>query len=82
MNHAMVPISDIAEYARDGVAANKAGLILYLHINIETVELRDGMRNVRTIGHRGTGDLGVRIRQAQDVEAARPLIQKAYEGQV
>lgn len=63
------------------VAANKADFILYLHLNPDSVTLKDGMRDVRTIGHWGTGDLEIRIRKIHDVESTRPLIKMAYEGQ-
>lgn len=55
-------------------------LLVYLKINPDTVELEDGFsRDVRTIGHFGTGDLELRIRTAPDFDKARPLIQRSYE---
>lgn len=55
-------------------------LLVYLKINPDTVELEDGFtRDVRTIGHFGTGDLELRIHTAADFEKARPLIQRSYE---
>ncbi len=62
--------------------ATKTDLNLYLHINVDDVDMRDGLRDVRTIGHWGTGDLEVKIRTVEDVQDALPLIQRAYEGQV
>jgi len=61
--------------------ATKTDLNLYLHINVEDVEMREGLRDVRSIGHWGTGDLEVKIRTLEDVQNALPLIQRAYEGQ-
>lgn len=55
-------------------------LLVYLKINPDTVELEDGFtRDVRSIGHFGTGDLELRIHTAADFEKARPLIQRSYE---
>lgn len=62
--------------------ANKTELNLYLHIDPKQVELRDGLRDVSTIGHWGTGDLEVRIKTQEDVKQSLSLIQRSYEGQL
>ncbi len=55
-------------------------LLVYLKVNPDTVELEDGFtRDVRTIGHFGTGDLELRIHTQADFEKGRPLIQRSYE---
>lgn len=61
--------------------ANNTELNLYLHLNPQKVKMRDGLRDVSSIGHWGTGDLEVRIRTSEDVKSAIPLIQRAYEGE-
>ncbi len=61
--------------------ASYTNLNLYLHINVDDVEMREGLRDVRSIGHWGTGELEVKVRTLADVEQALPLIQRAYEGQ-
>lgn len=61
--------------------ASYTNLNLYLHVKVDDVEIREGLRDVRSIGHWGTGDLEVKIRNLADVELAVPLIQRAYEGQ-
>lgn len=54
-------------------------IILYLKLNPETVTLENGFtRDMRNIGHYGTGDLQVTIKGAEDFERAKPLIQRAY----
>lgn len=37
-------------------------------------------RDVRNIGHFGTGDLEVSMRKLDDFAKAQPLFQRAYEG--
>jgi len=62
--------------------ANKTELNLYLHIDPKQVELRDGLRDMSTIGHWGTGELEVRIKTQEDVKQSLSLIQRSYEGQL
>lgn len=55
-------------------------LLIYLKIAPETVELEDGFsRDVRSIGHFGTGDLELRVKTREQLQKALPLIQKSYE---
>ena len=55
-------------------------LLRLLKVNPEAVSLEDGFtRDVRKIGHFGTGDLEVRLRTSADLDRARPLIEKSYE---
>ncbi|HEY8982437.1 MAG TPA: DUF5655 domain-containing protein [Streptomyces sp.] len=55
-------------------------ILLYLRLDPETVELVAGFtRDVRKVGHNGTGDLEVRIGSVDDLERARPLIGRAFE---
>ncbi|MFJ6381364.1 hypothetical protein ACIQI7_15395 [Kitasatospora sp. NPDC092039] len=55
-------------------------LLVYLRLDPDTVELEEGFtRDVRGIGHLGTGDLKVRIASSADVEKAVPLIRRAVE---
>lgn len=53
---------------------------VYLKVDPSTVDLQDGFsRDVRKIGHFGTGDLELTIRSHQDLEKAKPLIAQSYE---
>lgn len=53
----------------------------FLKIDPDTVTLEPGFtRDVRNIGHFGTGDLEVQIRSFEDFAKAQPLFQRAYEG--
>ena len=53
---------------------------LWLKINPDSVILEEGFsRDVRTIGHWGTGDLEITVRNSTDLEKARPLIERSYQ---
>jgi hypothetical protein len=55
-------------------------VLLYLKGNPTTVKLeKDFTRDVREISHYGTGDLNVRIRSVEDLDASNALIQRSYE---
>jgi predicted transport protein len=55
-------------------------LLVFLKVNPDEVELEEGFaRDVREIGHFGTGDLEVRIDSLEDLERAKPLIEKSYD---
>jgi len=63
------------------VSPQKSVLLLFLKVNPETVTLNDGFaRDVRKIGHWGTGDLEVTLRDAATLERAKPLILRSYDG--
>lgn len=55
-------------------------ILLHLRVNPDTIELEDGFtRDVRNIGHYGTGELRVIIKSISDFEKAKKYIDKAYE---
>jgi len=55
-------------------------LLIYLRINPDTVTLEPGfLRDVRGIGHFGTGDLEVTIQGPADLERAKALFDAAYQ---
>lgn len=63
------------------VKAASSTLMLYVKLDPETVELEEGFtRDVRNIGHWGTGDLEIILRTPADLEKALPLLQASYEG--
>ena len=54
-------------------------IILYLKLHPDSVNLEDGFtRDMRSVGHYGTGDLQVTIKNLKDFEKAKPLIERAY----
>ncbi|MGQ4489639.1 DUF5655 domain-containing protein [Streptomyces sp. SAS_281] len=55
-------------------------ILVDLRLGPDTVELEEGYtRDMRGIGHLGTGDLEVRVVSAADLEKAAPLIRRAFE---
>jgi len=55
-------------------------LMVYVKVDPSTVALEHGFtRDVRNIGHQGTGDLEITIRNDADLEKAKPLLIRSYE---
>jgi predicted transport protein len=55
-------------------------LMLYLKLDPDTVELVENFsRDVRSIGHWGTGNLELSLRTQNDLERAKPLIERSYQ---
>ncbi|MEU7510648.1 DUF5655 domain-containing protein [Streptomyces sp. NPDC042898] len=55
-------------------------ILVYLRLDPDAVVLEEGFtRDMRGVGHLGTGDLEVRLASAADLEKAAPLIRRAFE---
>lgn len=55
-------------------------LLVYLKVNPDDVELEEGFsRDVRNIGHFGTGELELRISSQRQLDRAESLLQASYE---
>jgi predicted transport protein len=55
-------------------------LIVFVKLNPESIGLIPSfMRDVRGIGHCGTGDLEITIESNDDLDKAKPFLQKSYE---
>jgi predicted transport protein len=55
-------------------------LVAYVKVDPDAVELVEGFtRDVRNIGHWGTGDLEITLRNRDDLEKAMSLLAKSYE---
>ncbi len=53
---------------------------LYLKVDPDSIQLEAGFtRDVRNVGHFGTGDLEVTVKAHQDFERAKAMILKSYE---
>jgi len=71
----------IKNFACVEVYAQSNKLQVYVKLNPEEVQLEEGFtRDVRNIGHFGTGDLEITIRNHEDLTKAEPLILRSYEG--
>jgi len=54
-------------------------ILLHLSVDPSAVEqVKDFTRDMTNVGHFGTGNLQVTIKDAADFERAKPLIEKAY----
>lgn len=70
----------IKNFAGVEVHTRTRNLLVYLKIDPDTIELEKGFtRDVRTIGHFGTGDLEVVIGSMADFDNAKPLLERSYE---
>ena len=75
-----VAFKRIKNFACVEIHPAKKVITMYLKVNPEDVELQPGFtRDVRQIGHFGTGDLEVTLRNREDLERAKDLIQRSYE---
>ncbi|MGW5940398.1 DUF5655 domain-containing protein [Streptomyces celluloflavus] len=55
-------------------------ILVYLRLDPGNVTLEEGFtRDMRGIGHHGTGDLEIRLASVADLERAAPLIRRAFE---
>lgn len=53
---------------------------VWLHLNPDTVVLEEGFsRDVRHVGHRGTGDLEIALHSMEDLSRAKALMERAYQ---
>lgn len=70
----------IKNFACIEVKPRNGVILAYLKVDPDTVELEPGFtRDVRQVGHFGTGDLEVTISDLPSFERAKPLIYKSYE---
>ena len=55
-------------------------LQVYAKVDPDSIELKNGFtRDVRDIGHFGTGDLEITIGSLDDLELAKPLLLQSYK---
>ncbi len=70
----------IKNFACVEVHPQKRNLLIYLKVDPDSLRLEEGfIRDVRSIGHFGTGDLEVRVTSHDDLQRALPLIRRSYE---
>lgn len=68
----------LKEYIVKGFALNDERFKSGSSMNYFT-ELQERIRDVRSIGHFGTGDLEITIKSAEDFERAKPYIVKSFD---
>lgn len=70
----------IKNFACVEVHTRTRNLLVYVKVDPDTIPLEKGFtRDVRKIGHFGTGDLEIVISSASDFERAKPLLDLSYE---
>jgi predicted transport protein len=70
----------IANFACVEVHPQARKIVVFVKVDPDSVRLEDNFtRDVRTIGHFGTGDLEITIKSDQDVERAKSYIIQSYE---
>lgn len=75
-----VAFKRIKNFACVEVHPRTVAVRVYIKVDPDSIPIEDGFtRDVRTIGHFGTGDLEITIRSRQDLERAKPLILQSYE---
>ncbi len=75
-----VAFKRLRNFACVGVHPIKAAVTVYLKVDPDNITLEPGFsRDVRRVGHFGTGDLEVTIGTREDLERAKPLLRKSYE---
>lgn len=63
------------------VVIQKGKLVLHVSLDPDTVDLVDGFtRDMRGIGHWGTGDLEITVADSASLEKAKALLRQSYEG--
>jgi len=63
------------------IVPQKGRLLLFLHLNPDHINpLPANARDARKFGHWGTGDVELSIASSADLDSAKPLMLKAYEG--
>lgn len=75
-----VAFKRIKNFACVEVHPQNKKILIYVKIDPDQITLEEGFtRDVKTIGHYGTGDLEITIRSYEDLEKAKYLIQQSYD---
>lgn len=71
----------IKNFACISIVPNKdPRVLLWLKLNPDTIQLEDGfIKDMRNIGHWGTGDLEIEIRKVEQLARVKQLITKCFE---
>jgi len=75
-----VAFKRIKNFACVEVRPAKGCLTVYVKVDPDTIQIEEGYtRDVRKIGHFGTGDLEITIKNPEDFEKSKPLLMRSYE---
>jgi len=70
----------IKNFACVEVHTRTQNLLVYVKVNPDTITCEESFtRDVRKIGHFGTGDLEITLSSREDFERAKPLLEHSYE---
>lgn len=70
----------LKNFATLQLQTQKNSILIWLPLDPKSITLEEGFsRDVKDVGHHGTGDLEVTIRSLADLERARPFIQRSFE---
>lgn len=70
----------IKNFACVELRKQKGEVLIYVKVDPDSIDLVDGFtRDVRKIGHFGTGDLEITVKTLEDIEKARPFLERSYE---
>ena len=80
----VLPLKHYIAFKRNGnfasVKVHTDGLIVFTKADFNSITLKEGFtKDMRGVGHHGTGDLKITVRNKQDLERAAPLLKKSYE---
>lgn len=76
-----VAFKRIQNFACVTIGFKKKEIVVWVKVDPDSITSEPGFtRNVRNIGHYGTGDLEILIRNDSDLEKAKGLILRSYEG--
>ena len=71
----------ISNFACVEVRPNTKTVLIYVKLNPDSVHLEDGFtRDMRNIGHFGTGDLEISVKTREEFDRAIALIERSYRG--
>jgi predicted transport protein len=69
----------IKNFACVELRTQKKDVLVFVKVDPATITLTKGFtRDVRNIGHFGTGDLEITLRSLEDIEKAKPLLEQSY----
>lgn len=70
----------IKNFACVELRTQKKEVLVFVKVDPDSLTLEKGFtRDVREIGHYGTGDLEITIRSLEDLDKAKPLMEQSYE---